>query len=138
MGCPGNDTTLNITIPVVMVSKSGGEELNKSMTGGEKGRSSHLFLQFCSIHFSVIIWRLLYCSSRMKKLFEWHYAHLFYLIYIRKLTINYSIDSNCLHTLIHTYSDIELAYYHRKNVSKIPFTRQLKNTRSSIWHLLRN
>ncbi|KAL2485423.1 Signal peptide peptidase-like 3 [Abeliophyllum distichum] len=36
MGCPGNDTTLNITIPVVMVSKSGGEELNKSMTGGAK------------------------------------------------------------------------------------------------------
>ncbi|CAI9778235.1 unnamed protein product [Fraxinus pennsylvanica] len=36
MGCPENETTLNITIPVVMVSKSGGEEINKSMAGGEK------------------------------------------------------------------------------------------------------
>ncbi|XP_022846416.1 signal peptide peptidase-like 3 [Olea europaea var. sylvestris] len=36
MGCPENDTALNITIPVVMVSKSGGEEINKSMAGGEK------------------------------------------------------------------------------------------------------
>lgn len=44
MGCPENDTALNITIPVVMVSKSGGEEINKSMAGGEKGRPSYLIL----------------------------------------------------------------------------------------------
>ncbi|CAI9782098.1 unnamed protein product [Fraxinus pennsylvanica] len=30
-GCPENDTTLNITIHVVMVSKSGGEQINKSL-----------------------------------------------------------------------------------------------------------
>ncbi|KAI3459719.1 hypothetical protein Pfo_016382 [Paulownia fortunei] len=35
MGC-GNDTTLDITIPVITISKSGGEELKKSMDGGAK------------------------------------------------------------------------------------------------------
>ncbi|KAK4387965.1 Signal peptide peptidase-like 3 [Sesamum angolense] len=35
MGC-GNDTNLNITIPVITISKSGGEELKKSMDGGAK------------------------------------------------------------------------------------------------------
>lgn len=36
MVCSDNDTTLNITIPVVMIPKSGGEVLNKSMAGGGK------------------------------------------------------------------------------------------------------
>ncbi|KAL0368625.1 UNVERIFIED_CONTAM: Signal peptide peptidase-like 3 [Sesamum calycinum] len=35
MGC-GNDTNLNITIPVITISNSGGEELKKSMDGGRK------------------------------------------------------------------------------------------------------
>ncbi|XP_051118326.1 signal peptide peptidase-like 2 isoform X2 [Andrographis paniculata] len=35
MGCD-NDTDLNITIPVVMISKSGGEELKKAMDAGAK------------------------------------------------------------------------------------------------------
>ncbi|EYU32730.1 hypothetical protein ABFS82_14G040000 [Erythranthe guttata] len=35
MGC-GNETNLNITIPVITISKSGGEELKKSMDGGAK------------------------------------------------------------------------------------------------------
>ncbi|XP_042040299.1 signal peptide peptidase-like 3 [Salvia splendens] len=35
MSC-GNDTTLNITIPVITISKSGGEELKKSMANGGK------------------------------------------------------------------------------------------------------
>ncbi|KAK3037560.1 hypothetical protein RJ639_031993, partial [Escallonia herrerae] len=34
MGCPNNESTLNITIPVLMISKSGGEALNKSMVQG--------------------------------------------------------------------------------------------------------
>ncbi|XP_047964992.1 signal peptide peptidase-like 3 [Salvia hispanica] len=38
MSC-GNDTTLNITIPVITISKSGGEELKKSMANGGKGIS---------------------------------------------------------------------------------------------------
>ncbi|KAL6503605.1 Signal peptide peptidase-like 3 [Orobanche gracilis] len=38
MGC-GNDTSLNITIPVITISKSGGEELKKSIDGGAKGKS---------------------------------------------------------------------------------------------------
>ncbi|KAK4421563.1 Signal peptide peptidase-like 3 [Sesamum alatum] len=35
MGC-GNDTNLNITIPVITISKSGGDELKKSMDDGAK------------------------------------------------------------------------------------------------------
>ena len=38
MSC-GNDTTLNITIPVITISKSGGEELKKSMANGGKGNT---------------------------------------------------------------------------------------------------
>ncbi|KAL3507174.1 hypothetical protein ACH5RR_032556 [Cinchona calisaya] len=34
MGCSEKDTNLNITIPVVMISKSGGEALNKSISDG--------------------------------------------------------------------------------------------------------
>ena len=36
MAC-GNDTTLNISIPVITISKSGGDELKKSMANGRKG-----------------------------------------------------------------------------------------------------
>lgn len=34
MGCSEKDTNLNVTIPVVMISKSGGEVLKKSLSGG--------------------------------------------------------------------------------------------------------
>ncbi|XP_059632844.1 signal peptide peptidase-like 3 [Cornus florida] len=34
MACSKNDTTSNITIPVVMISKTGGEAVNRSMAGG--------------------------------------------------------------------------------------------------------
>lgn len=37
MVCSDNDTTLNITIPVVMIPKSGGEAINKSMVHGGVG-----------------------------------------------------------------------------------------------------
>lgn len=36
MGC-GNDTTFNITIPVITISKSGGVEIKKSMASGAEG-----------------------------------------------------------------------------------------------------
>ncbi|KAL2506321.1 Signal peptide peptidase-like 3 [Abeliophyllum distichum] len=36
MNCAGNVTDLDITIPVVMVSKSGGDEIDKAIAGGEK------------------------------------------------------------------------------------------------------
>ncbi|XP_021898447.1 signal peptide peptidase-like 3 [Carica papaya] len=36
MMCPGNDTSLDISIPVVMIPKSGGDALNKSMAGQKK------------------------------------------------------------------------------------------------------
>ncbi|CAK9167727.1 unnamed protein product [Ilex paraguariensis] len=36
MGCSDDDTNSNITIPVVMISKSGGEAINKSMVDGGK------------------------------------------------------------------------------------------------------
>ncbi|CAI9762835.1 unnamed protein product [Fraxinus pennsylvanica] len=36
MNCVGNDTDLNITIPVVMISKSGGDEIDKAMDRREK------------------------------------------------------------------------------------------------------
>ncbi|KAG6725979.1 hypothetical protein I3842_02G058000 [Carya illinoinensis] len=36
MVCSNSDTALNISIPVIMISKSGGEALNKSMGDGQK------------------------------------------------------------------------------------------------------
>lgn len=36
MVCSDNDTAQNVSIPVVMISKSGGEALNKSMADGQK------------------------------------------------------------------------------------------------------
>ncbi|KAG2726198.1 hypothetical protein I3843_01G098500 [Carya illinoinensis] len=36
MVCADNDTALNISIPVVMIPKSGGEALNKSLANGQK------------------------------------------------------------------------------------------------------
>lgn len=39
MVCADNDTALNISIPVVMIPKSGGEALNKSLANGQKGES---------------------------------------------------------------------------------------------------
>ena len=38
MSCSQN-TTLDIDIPVVMISKLGGEALNKSLSGGGKGNN---------------------------------------------------------------------------------------------------
>lgn len=43
MGC-GNDTNLNIRIPIITISKSGGEELKKSMANGAKGNSPLYYL----------------------------------------------------------------------------------------------
>lgn len=40
MNCVGNVTEVDITIPVVMISKSGGDEIDKAMASREKGRSS--------------------------------------------------------------------------------------------------
>lgn len=37
MICSENETALNISIPVVMIPKSGGEALNKSIASGKKG-----------------------------------------------------------------------------------------------------
>uniref|UniRef100_A0A2N9I5A4 PA domain-containing protein n=1 Tax=Fagus sylvatica TaxID=28930 RepID=A0A2N9I5A4_FAGSY len=37
MVCSDNDTALNLSIPVVMIPKSAGEALNKSMASGHKG-----------------------------------------------------------------------------------------------------
>lgn len=44
MVCPENATTLNISIPTVMIPKSGGEKLNDSLSSGKKG-------QFKFLHF---------------------------------------------------------------------------------------
>jgi hypothetical protein len=38
MVCSDNDTALNLSIPVVMIPKSAGEALNKSMASGHKGK----------------------------------------------------------------------------------------------------
>ena len=38
MGCSKNDTDLNIRIPVVMIQRSGGDILNKSMGDGKTGK----------------------------------------------------------------------------------------------------
>ena len=37
MGCPENDTSLDITIPVVLMSKSDGENIKKSLDSGGRG-----------------------------------------------------------------------------------------------------
>ncbi|EPS62285.1 hypothetical protein M569_12504, partial [Genlisea aurea] len=42
MGC-GNDTNVDIGIPVVTISNSGGDEINKSMAEGKKGKLSFSF-----------------------------------------------------------------------------------------------
>lgn len=44
MVCSENDTSINITIPVVMIPKSAGEELTKSLATGAKGTFSSIFL----------------------------------------------------------------------------------------------
>lgn len=42
MGCASNDTGLNITIPVIMISSLGGDELRRSMAGGLRGTLHYL------------------------------------------------------------------------------------------------
>lgn len=37
MGCSDNDKNLNVTIPVLMISKSGGEVIKNSMSDGHSG-----------------------------------------------------------------------------------------------------
>lgn len=49
MVCPENSTALNISIPVVMIPKSGGETLNNSIAVGRRGKFE--FLQFQSLYF---------------------------------------------------------------------------------------
>lgn len=52
MGC-GNDTTFNVMIPVITISKSGGDELKKSMASGAEGNSPlfNLVKIYLSKHF---------------------------------------------------------------------------------------
>lgn len=38
MVCPENSTALNISIPVVMIPKSGGDTLNNSIASGKRGK----------------------------------------------------------------------------------------------------
>lgn len=44
MVCSNSDTALNISIPVIMISKSGGEALNKSMGDGQKGEHLNVLI----------------------------------------------------------------------------------------------
>jgi len=37
MGCMEKDTSLNVSIPVLMISKSSGDALNKSMVDNKNG-----------------------------------------------------------------------------------------------------
>lgn len=37
MGCPENDTSLDITIPVVLMSKSDGDNIKKYLDSGGRG-----------------------------------------------------------------------------------------------------
>ena len=46
MVCSDNDTIVNISIPVVMIPKSGGDTLNKSIAYGKKGE----FLKFIVLY----------------------------------------------------------------------------------------
>lgn len=39
MVCSDNGTAVNISIPVVMIPKSGGEALNNSLAHGQKGEA---------------------------------------------------------------------------------------------------
>lgn len=49
MVCPENSTALNISIPAVMIPKSGGEKLNNSLSSGKKGKFE--FLHFYILFF---------------------------------------------------------------------------------------
>lgn len=44
MGCEKGTSAQDISIPVVLIPKSGGQSLNKSIVDGQKGID---FLQFC-------------------------------------------------------------------------------------------
>lgn len=49
MGCEKNISALDISIPVVMIPKSAGAYLNKSMVDGQKGETfeyNYLLLEF--------------------------------------------------------------------------------------------
>ncbi|KAJ8438920.1 hypothetical protein Cgig2_033807 [Carnegiea gigantea] len=46
MGCSKNDTNLNITIPVVMIQRSGGDILTKSVGAGKRGKLLKLGIFF--------------------------------------------------------------------------------------------
>lgn len=55
MVCADNDTALNITIPVVMIPKSGGEAINKSMVHGGVGEFIYSVKSFTSLSLSLIL-----------------------------------------------------------------------------------
>lgn len=55
MVCNENDTSLNVTIPVVMIPKSAGENLRKSLANGERGELSFLYL----VNFRWTLWQSL-------------------------------------------------------------------------------
>ncbi|RVW14191.1 Signal peptide peptidase-like 2 [Vitis vinifera] len=53
MVCSENDTIVNITIPVVMIPKSGGDTLSKSIADGKKEQDCPpCLLPFCSVQIS--------------------------------------------------------------------------------------
>ena len=52
MVCSENVTIVNITIPVVMIPKSGGDTLSKSIADGKKGES----LRFIVLFSAFILW----------------------------------------------------------------------------------
>lgn len=41
-----NDTSINVTIPVVMIPKSAGEKLTESLATGAKGKFLSMFRMF--------------------------------------------------------------------------------------------
>lgn len=59
MVCTDNDTSLNVTIPVVMIPKSAGEQFKDSLDNGGRGyvsisylvtvRLTHIDLVFCTL-----------------------------------------------------------------------------------------
>ncbi|EHA8587400.1 putative signal peptide peptidase-like 2 [Cocos nucifera] len=50
MVCNDNDTSLNVTIPVVMISKSAGENLRKSLANGERDQHRSLIAVYILIN----------------------------------------------------------------------------------------
>lgn len=49
MVCTEDDTSLNLTIPVVMIPKSAGVYLKDSLISGQKGKPFFLFCEYCTV-----------------------------------------------------------------------------------------